>query len=186
MNIFRLADCPKQSAIWMVDKHIVKMVLESAQLLSTAHRVLDGCMLLGKSNLGRSVKRYILPDARNTIVYQAAHINHPSAVWTRETSENYLWLYDHYTSLLKEYTHRYHKHHKSGGVLCEVLAKLPINIAQGSQTVVPSAMDAKYKISSDPIINYRYYYTVGKATIHSWRNREQPEWIEDFKQCQLA
>ena len=42
MNIFYISECPVQAAEWMVDKHVVKMILESAQLLSTAHRVLDG------------------------------------------------------------------------------------------------------------------------------------------------
>ena len=61
----------------------VKMILEYAQLLSTAHRVLDGTITIGLSKTGRKVKRYVLPDDRDSILYSATHINHPSAIWAR-------------------------------------------------------------------------------------------------------
>ena len=77
----------------MVDKHVVKMILESAQLLSTAHRVLDGKLVDGiRVNLDtgktRKVKAYVLLDARDAVLYSATHVNHPSAVWCRQSVEN--------------------------------------------------------------------------------------------------
>ena len=64
MNIFYLHEDPIQNAKWHVDKHVVKMVTEYAQLLSTAHRVLDGEMYYGKTINGRNIKRWRLSDKR--------------------------------------------------------------------------------------------------------------------------
>ena len=58
MNLFYLHDNPKDCANMHVDKHCVKMILEYAQLLSTAHRVLDGNQVVGKTATGRNVKRW--------------------------------------------------------------------------------------------------------------------------------
>ena len=69
------------------------MILEYAQILSTAHRVLD--------------------NNNNEGLYKATHINHPSTIWARTTSENYKWLYDLFLSLLDEYTFRYNKFHST-------------------------------------------------------------------------
>ena len=81
MNIFYLHNDPKICAEQHCDKHVVKMILEYAQLLSTAHRVLDGTMYYEPSRrTGRMVKRYYLKDQRKDL-YQATHMNHPSAVW---------------------------------------------------------------------------------------------------------
>ena len=90
MNIFYLHNDPKVCAEQHVDKHVVKMIVEYAQLLSTAHRMLDGEEYIGKSKTGRNVKRYrmINPNLDNT-VYQAVHYHHPSAVWARETKAQY-------------------------------------------------------------------------------------------------
>lgn len=176
MNIFYISDNPVQAAQWMVDKHVVKMILESAQLLSTAHRLLDGEMLVSKSKTGRNVKRYTLPDARDAIIYQATHVNHPSAVWCRQSVENYNWLVDHFMALLEEYTYRYGKIHKCTEIAYE-LSSPPYNLRDWEMTKMPSAMADEYKISEDPIVNYRNYYKFGKSSMHKWTNREPPNWI---------
>ena len=75
------------------DKHCIKMILEYAQLLSTAHRVLDGVELEGISASGRKRKFWTLGDSRDYTLYKATHINHPSAIWVRKSYENYEWLY---------------------------------------------------------------------------------------------
>ena len=177
MNIFYIDKDPVQAAEWMVDKHVVKMILESAQLLSTAHRLLDGEQVMGKTKTGRNAKRWILNDAREPVVYQATHINHPSAVWCRASVENYNWLADHLHALLAEYTYRYSKKHKVQGDLSYMLMSPPKNLQEYDMTLMPSAMADEYKISDDPIVNYRNYYKVGKARMHSWKNRQPPEWI---------
>jgi len=177
MNIFFISNNPQQAAEWMVDKHVVKMILESAQLLSTAHRFLDGEEIEGKSASGRKARRWVLNDARENVLYAATHINHPSAIWCRQSVENYTWLVDHFFALMNEYTFRYGKQHACFGELSYMLQSPPENLENWDWTTPPSAMDEKYIISDDPIINYRNYYKLGKANMHSWKNRQPPEWI---------
>lgn len=178
MNIFYISADPAQAAIWMVDKHVVKMILESAQLLSTAHRVLDGQEYVDNTS-GRRIKRWKLPDARDSVLYSATHVNHPSAIWCRQSVLNYTWLVDHMFALLHEYTYRYNKQHKIEGELSYMLQSPPLNLKEFDYTTMPSAMAEEYKISDDPIVNYRNYYKVGKSRMHKWTNRQPPEWIND-------
>ena len=177
MNIFYLHYDPKQAAEWMVDKHVVKMILESAQLLSTAHRLLDGEMKIGLSKTGRKAKRWVLQDSRDNVIYQATHINHPSAVWCRESVPNYLWLVEHFFALMEEYTYRYGKTHKCQGDLSYMLQSPPKNLTKYDFTLMPSCMADEDKIGQDPIDNYRNYYKIGKSRMHKWTKREAPEWI---------
>lgn len=196
MNIFYLDKSPQQCAEWMVDKHVVKMIVETAQLLSTAHRVLDGApvevtykipdkiidmpfegtKLLKKGKL-RKKKVWILDDNRNDIVYAASHINHPSAIWARESVSNYAWLVEHLFALSDEYTHRYGKKHLTIEKLGYTIQSPPFNLRQYEMTKMPSCMDHQYIVSDDPIVNYRNYYRYGKAHIHRWSKRQTPEWI---------
>ena len=177
MNIFYLSENPVQAAEWMVDKHVVKMILESAQLLSTAHRVLDGLEYQGKSKTGRNKKSWVMSDQRELVLYQATHVNHPSAIWCRQSVENYLWLIEHFYALMNEYIHRYNKIHKCNGELAYMLQSPPHNLKEYNFTTPPSAMADEYIISNDPVVNYRNYYKIGKARMHSWKNRQPPEWI---------
>ena len=177
MNIFYVDEDPMDAAQALVDKHVVKMILESAQLLSTAHRVLDGQEIEGKSATGRKARRWILPDARDDVMYAATHINHPSAVWCRTSVRNYDWLVDHFYALMREYNHRYNKSHKCYGELSYMLQSPPHNLKAWEWTEMPSCMAEEYIISDDPIINYRNYYRIGKSNLHKWTNRQPPEWI---------
>ena len=84
MNIFALHTDPYKSAEMHCDKHVVKMILETCQLLSTAHRVLDGEQVIGKTKTGRNVKRWVLPDSRDETLYQATHVrNRGYKKWQR-------------------------------------------------------------------------------------------------------
>ena len=161
----------------LVDKHVVKMILESAQLLSTAHRVIDGENYLAKTSNGRSIKRWELPDDREDVLYKATHMNHPSAKWARQSVQNYLWLVDHFFGLMDEYTYRYGKIHKCKGDLSYMLQSPPHGLEDYEMTLMPSAMDEKYIISGDPVDNYRNYYKMGKVHLHRWTKREMPEWM---------
>ena len=165
-----------QAAEWMVDKHVVKMILESAQLLSTAHRVLDGEKYIGKVN-GRKHTSWILPDARDGVIYQAFSLHHPSAIWCRTSIQNYDWLVDHFFALMREYTYRYEKTHKCYGELSYMLQSPPNNLKNWDWTPMPSCMAEEYIISDDPLTNYRNYYRIGKAGMHKWKKRQPPEWI---------
>jgi len=174
MNIFYLDEDPGQCAEWMVDRHVVKMILESAQLLSTAHRMLDGESYQDVSKIGRKVTRYHHPREE---LYQATHINHPSCKWARESLENYQWLAKHFAHLMDEYFVRFGKHHACGKM--HYLYRTPLNIPNAKLTKMPSAMADEYIISDDPIINYRNYYKYGKAHLHKYTNREPPFWLND-------
>jgi hypothetical protein len=160
----------------MVDKHVVKMILETAQLLSTAHRLLDGTESIDTSS-GRKKRVYALSDERDAVLYSATHANHPSAVWARQSVENYNWLVDHLFALSDEYTYRYGKTHLTITKLGVPIASPPLNLKEWDMTPMPSCMDEQYKIGEDPIANYRNYYKYGKASMHSWKKREAPDWI---------
>ena len=179
MNIFYVDSDPEVAARNMVDKHVVKMILETAQLLSTAHRVIDGEEYVGQSQSGRKAKRWRLSGNVDAIMYAATHINHPSAVWVRENSANYAWLYDHLLALGREYTHRYGRTHLTIDKLKDILEDAPENIEQSNvMTKMPSCMDKQYIVSLDPITNYRNYYNYGKTDLLRWSNRPPPQWID--------
>lgn len=179
MNIFYLDKHAGKAAEMMHDKHVVKMILETAQLLSTAHRVLDGEMYIGKTaNTGRNVKRWKMDDEymENTL-YKATHINHPSAVWARESNNNYTWLYYHFMALCQEYTHRYGKTHACEDKLIIALAIPPKNIPNYQMTAMPQAMPDEYKDSKCSVQAYRNYYKGAKKHQSKYTNREAPEWL---------
>ena len=179
MNIFYVNSDPEVAARSMVDRHVVKMILETAQLLSTAHRVIDGEEYVGQSQSGRKAKRWRLSGNVDAIMYAATHINHPSAVWVRENSANYNWLYDHLLALGREYTHRYGRTHLTIDKLGDILKDAPENIEQSNvMTKMPSCMDKQYIVDVDPIINYRNYYNYGKTDLLRWSNRPPPQWID--------
>lgn len=179
MNIFYVDSDPEVAARNMVDRHVVKMILETAQLLSTAHRVIDGEEFVGQTQTGRKAKRWRLSGNADAIMYAATHINHPSAVWVRENSANYNWLYDHLLALGREYTYRYGRTHLTIDKLKDILKDAPANIEQSKvMTKMPSCMDKQYIISLDPIINYRNYYNYGKTDLLRWSNRPPPKWID--------
>lgn len=176
MNIFYIDKNPEIAAMQLVDKHVVKMILEYAQLLSTAHRVLDGVQSVDSST-GRKKKIWVLSDHRENVLYKATHVNHPSAIWARQSNNNYNWLYCHFVATCKEYTHRYGKTHLTESKLLDALKSVPRNIPVDYLTPMPCAMPDEYKISNDPVENYREYYRKSKADLHSWKNRERPDWI---------
>ncbi len=180
MNIFYIDQDPRQCAEWMVDKHVVKMIVETAQLLSTAHRVLDGMevqLQLEKDGKVRTKKVWVLDDSRNDVMYNATHINHPSGVWVRQSVENYNWLADHLFALGDEYTYRYGKRHATITKMAYELQSPPHKLKEWDWTPMPSCMAEEYIISDDPIDNYRNYYKNGKAGLHKWKNRQPPAWI---------
>ena len=112
MNIFYLHEDPQTSAKMHCDKHVVKMIIEYAQMLSTAHRMLDGKVVKKPSVSGKTmVKHYDLYEGMDDLegemtYYRAVHFNHPCSVWTRESNKNYLYLYRLFCELCDEYTHR--------------------------------------------------------------------------------
>jgi hypothetical protein len=187
MNIFYLHPDPKTCAEYHVDKHCVKMILETCQLLSTAHRVLDGVETMAKSKTGRNVKRWVLPDNRETIVYSATHMNHPSAVWCRQNRDNYYWLWCLLKSLCDEYTYRYGKIHKCQETgLVDQLKWFPNNLKHGAFTEPTPAMPDQYKTPGNSVKSYHNYYNNEKQRMFAWKQRSIPPFINKIKEDTYA
>jgi hypothetical protein len=178
VNIFYLDHDVRKCAEMHNDKHVVKMILEYAQLLSTAHRVLDGVELIGLSDSGRKKKFWTLGDSRDYTLYKATHINHPSAVWVRKSAQNYMWLAEMLEVLCGEYTYRYGKVHKveRDGLMQLLKNEFPKNLPIAPFTEPTPAMPDDVKVSGDSIKSYRNYYINNKAHLANWKKRTTPEW----------
>jgi hypothetical protein len=162
MNIFYLHPDPVVCAMHHCDKHVVKMILETAQLLSTAHRILDEDDNDRHDRLG---------------LYKQTHKNHPSAVWVREAVGNYVWTHQLLISLCREYTHRYDKVHKTARLIGP-LSQPPQNISTDPfRTAIPQCMPDQYK-DHDPVVAYRRYYINDKRDIAQWnKTTYAPKWF---------
>ena len=146
MNIFYLDKDPKLAAIYQYNKHVVKMILESAQMLCTAHHC------------------YGDAEQKANVPYKQAHLNHPSTVWARQSKSTYMWLYDHMMALGTEYYVRYGKTHLTITKCKEFLATPPKYIQGDEWSQPPQAMPDEYK-HKDSIIAYWQYYINGKSHI---------------------
>jgi hypothetical protein len=178
MNIFVLDNNPIVAARLQCDKHVVKMIVESAQMLSTAHRVLDGQLSVENVN-GRSKKVYKLDSQLGSVLYKVAHANHPCTLWVTESSANYAWLYLHFIALCDEYTYRYDKIHKTDTLLRKPLKAHPKNIKNGLLTPFALAMKAEPQcIVEDSVQSYRNFYKTKKDRFKmAWTKRDAPEWF---------
>ena len=162
MNIFFLDRDPATAARLHCDKHCVKMILESAQLLSTAHRVLDG-------------HNKVLPDEREGILYRATHVNHPSAIWTRSGIDQYRWVHDLLYYLIWEFRSRYGKPHATERLQPHLL-NAPHNISWDAPWNDPPQCMPEDVKHDDPVQAYRSYYAKYKNDIAKWAHGEEPEW----------
>jgi hypothetical protein len=152
MNIFYLDKDPTKCAQYHCDKHVVKMIVETAQLLCTSHWVSGG-----------------------EAPYRKTHLNHPSNVWVRESLSNYKWLCSLGIELCKEYTYRYGKVHKTQQHIEWLCDNLP-NIPDVGFTEIPQAMPGNCKMDN-PIEGYRNYYIKEKSYMCKWKNRLTPAWF---------
>ena len=157
MNIFFLDFDTKKCAEYHCDKHVVKMILETAQLLCGVH--------------------HLTPQVTPQVPYKLSHKNHPCAIWTRESLSNYLYLCDLGLELCKEYTYRYGKRHKSQDVIEWCLCNKPMIVDLGF-TTPPMAMPDEYKVMY-VVQSYRNYYMGAKKSFAVWKNREVPEWFSN-------
>jgi hypothetical protein len=160
MNIFYLDPSPQKAAQAHCDKHVVKQVLETAQLLSTAHRILDGNSFADKVGL-----------------YRLTHQNHPCALWVRSTDSTYQWAHQLLIALCNEYTFRYEKKHKTSSLISP-LSHLPKNIKTKPFIPPPACMPDEYKVRGDCVASYKNYYKGAKSNIAEWnKNRQKPLWF---------
>jgi hypothetical protein len=156
MNIFALDKNPRIAASYHLDKHVPKMIVETAQMLSTAHHIIDG------------------QDAIAGI-YKEAHVNHPCSIWARESTENYRWLHDLGMGLIEEYHLRYgNKVHKTESVM-EILKSAPKRIVPWGLSMFAQAMPDQYKDEWDGVKAYRAFYRGEKHAFAEWR-LGAPDW----------
>jgi len=157
MNIFALHTDPQTCAEMHCDKHVVKMILEHAQLMCTAHHL----------HPNTSVE-YVIP-------YKQTHVNHPCGKWVRESTSNYSWLYQMTRHLNAEYKYRYDKSddHKSW----TAIKNLPTpNLPMIPMTTFAQAMP-DYCKHEDPIVGYRTYYKMEKQRMLNFKKRGMPSWL---------
>ena len=147
MNIFVLDTDPIIAAQLHLDKHVVKMPLETAQMLSSI----------------------------NGGPYKITHKNHPCTVWARQTKGNYHWLVQLGFALCNEYSFRYSKRHKCRDII-EQLKHAPDYIPDGERTPFAQAMPDEYK-RENAVEAYKIYYRNNKAHIAKWTKREVPEFM---------
>ena len=181
MNIFYLHENLKICAEMHLDKHASKMCIEYAQLLSTAHRVLDGTEYYGKTKTGRKAKRYKLSNKIfDDTLYLASHINHPCGQWVRESKRNYNWLYQLWIHLGDEFKKRYSgKEHSSLTQLKSFLRFTPKNMSDGIFTEPPQAMPEDVKVNGNSIQAYRNYYIYYKRGFATWNKTQIPQWYKE-------
>jgi hypothetical protein len=180
MNIFILDKDPKRAAEYHCDKHVCKMILESGQMLCTAHWI-SWLNHLGKSRkdfrLVRDIKSYLYENIpkESQPPWKLTHMNHPCSVWTRECYGNYIWHLILMKYLLIEYEKRYQRRHKSWDTFEWLDKKIPPNIDTG-RTPFKICMKEEYKISEDPVMCYREYYLKDKVRFAKWKNVDKPTW----------
>ena len=153
MNIFFLHKDPVKAAQLQCDKHVVKMVLETTQMVSTAVR-----------NQGHNVG------------YLLAYPKHPMTIWVNKSNDNFKWALEHGLALGEEYTHRYKKIHASHKML-KTIQDLGIKGNANYMTTPPLCMPDEYKKKSY-IESYRNYYVNAKKHFAKYTNRETPEFMK--------
>ena len=155
MNIFVLDKDPYKAADYMCDKHISKMIIESAQLLCTAFD-------------------------EGVAPYKRTHYNHPCAIWTRRSLGNYVWLFNHAKGLNEQYKKRYNKNvdHKSFDVCRWCVDNLDnVKFALNDLTAFELCMPDQYKVG-DVVESYRAYYRLGKPFARWDKLGNRPEWMD--------
>ena len=150
MNIFVLDENPVIAANYACDKHVVKMILESAQMLCA-----------------------VQPEG--TAPYKRSFYNHPCTKWVRESARNYEWLLLHAYALCDEYTRRYGKVHNTEEVIewCDNNRPELPNIGLTKQ---PTCMPDYCKTES-VVGSYRKYYINEKAKFAKWKDGNIPSWF---------
>ena len=153
MNIFYLDKDIKKCAEYHSDKHVVKMITETAQLLNSV---------------------YYFTGENNKAKYKLTHKNNPCAVWVRESLSNWKWLKEFGVALYDEYKYRYNnKTHKAGEV---ILGLTEPSLMDMGLTEFALAMPKQYRCA-DPVTAYRSYYIGEKKGIARYTNRDFPEWL---------
>ena len=187
MNLFYLDEDLDKCAEYHVDKHIVKMPLEAAQLLCTAIWVDEVLGFTPRAlnaeerealNSRKSEIKHLPLEERPLTPYLPMMYNHPCTIWTRSSLDNFEWVHCYANALNDEYHYLYGKLHKSVEQVINNLPE-PKNMPRKGLTPFLMAMPDELKDESDVIGSYRLYYHTDKATFAKWSYREQPDWWDE-------
>jgi len=194
MNIFALSKSPSQSAIEMLDKHIVKMPTETCQMLHTNILYMEYIEKHGKEPTLNELKEFHWHN--DSPLMKPAMLNHPSTIWARQSIANFDWLLYHGVFLCSEYTHRYEKKHGTEKriVDCGSYRKLieNHNYPLNKLTPVSIAMFDKYRLPQEEhtwdfvIRSYRHYYLEGKWEFATWKTQPPNWWPKDHYDNMMA
>lgn len=157
MNIFFTSNCPKECATYLDDKRVVKMCLETAQLLATA-----------------------INEHGGKATYKTTHKNHPSAIWVRQNKSNYVWTIKHFISLCHEYKKRYGKTHKSYSLLSEFINNINLlpdgELSTFANCAANNSLNISYKHIKDIPKAYQLYLN------DRWDNdKREPTWYKEAR-----
>lgn len=151
MNVFILSKEPRENARMHFDSHVVKMILEAAQIACTVHHKLG-----------------------NEAPYKPTHQNHPSVIWAGSSLKAYKFVVTYGLALCYEFEHRRKKQHKTKEVLLWLKDNLP-DIPNGPVNYC-LVMPEQYKVAGDAVTSYRNYIKAEKQHLAKWTNRPTPEW----------
>jgi hypothetical protein len=155
VNIFYLDNNPGLAALYHCDKHVIKMILETAQIMST-------------------VVHKTFPDKYDSL-YKATHAKHPCVLWAGAGEKNFQWLYELGICLNREFELRYSgKSHASMQIIHEC-AEIDLKL-EPVWTSPAQAMPEECK-DADPVVAYRNYYTKYKQHIITYKNTSKPYWM---------
>lgn len=183
MNIFVLDNDPVVAAQMVCDKHVGKMIVESAQMLSTVHRMLDGTPERRRSKSGKTMQQYYsFGDERDNLYYLAVHKFHPCTTWTADSLTNYKWHYEHFRGLAEEFEYRRKKQHVTWQKLGDMLSTPPKNISDKGLTPFAQAMSHYPECRNENAVQaYRNYYHAAKPFAKWNWGRPAPSWWRGFE-----
>lgn len=184
MNIFYLDDDPALAAQQHCDRHVVKMILETAQILSTVwHKLAPDSVIMDwrvSADHPYGEIKHLHVELCGNRIYKPTHINHPAVEWACTYGGNYLWLYRLGMYLLEEYTYRYGRIHACTPVM-RALELLPPPLASTESTYCDGFIIMPNEYAADDVISsYRNYYRVAKENLLTYTRRQPPEWLSDI------
>ena len=192
MNIFVLSESPFESGVWQHDRHVVKMTLESCQMLSTAIWTCPEYMAAYESCYGDATHGHNGANSETPRLYKSTHVNHPCNIWLRESPANFFWLVEHLNALIGEYGRRFHKPHGCDSVrwtMNTIAASMvgldryhnssrveirpgkwnrktfidpKISLQSANHTPFAVCMPDAFRVTDDPIASYRKVYLESK------------------------
>lgn len=203
MNIFVLDKDPKKAAQYHVDKHVIKMILESSQMLATAYYTSRGIKSFSKLHESKEKELMMVEvfegfprragDEKGTLPttfwirginpYRPAFVHHLCTQWAGKCIENWNWLHSLALELCKEFTHRYGKTHACQEILEWMSENPALSESLGRITPHALAMPNEYiyyrwdNKEADPVQSYRNYYLGEKKALFSWTNRKTPKFV---------